>query len=77
MNGHDQPVVQVQMLFRVPAERVFEAFVDPAITTQFWFTHSDGRLQAGQSVRWEWRMFGASTEVKVLAIEQNKRIAVE
>lgn len=35
-----QPVVKAEMLIRKPVEEVFEAFVDPAVTTRFWFTKS-------------------------------------
>jgi uncharacterized protein YndB with AHSA1/START domain len=31
---------KVQMLIRNSVEEVFAAFVDPAITTRFWFTRS-------------------------------------
>ena len=40
------PVVTAAMLIRRPASEVFEAFVDPDITTKFWFTKSSGRLVA-------------------------------
>jgi len=33
------------MLIRRPVAEVFEAFIDPDITTQFWFTRSSGRLE--------------------------------
>ena len=62
------PVVKTQMLVRKPVEEVFEAFVNPAITTKFWFTRSTGRLEAGKAVRWEWEMYGVSAEVRVIAI---------
>lgn len=39
-----------EMLIRRPVAEVFEAFVDPAITTQFWFTHSTGRLDQHREV---------------------------
>jgi len=29
---------KVEMLIRKPLDEVFEAFVDPTITTKFWFT---------------------------------------
>lgn len=77
MNTEIKPVVKLQMLFRVPVERVFEAFVDPDITTRFWFTHGSGRLTAGQDVIWEWRMYGVSTRVHVRELEENRRIAME
>jgi len=72
-----QPIVKTQMLIRKPAAEVFEAFVDPAITTRFWFTKSTGRLETGKEIRWEWEMYGVSTEVRVKAIEPGKRILIE
>ena len=71
------PVAKAQMLIRRPAPEVFEAFVDPAITSRFWFSKSSGRLAAGQKVRWDWEMYGASTTVDVRAIEPNRRILIE
>jgi uncharacterized protein YndB with AHSA1/START domain len=65
------------MLIRKPAADVFEAFIDPAITTRFWFTRSSGRLEPGASVRWDWEMYGHSTRVDVKAIERDRRILVE
>ncbi|MCQ6557113.1 SRPBCC family protein [Paenibacillus mendelii] len=74
---HEEPVVQAQMLIRKPVDEVFEAFIDPAITTKFWFTKSSGRLEAGKRVQWDWEMYGASAEVEVLEIEKNKRILID
>jgi uncharacterized protein YndB with AHSA1/START domain len=71
------PVAKTGMLIRKPASDVFEAFINPSITTQFWFTKSSGRLESGRRVRWEWEMYGASTQVTVKAIEPNKRIIIE
>jgi uncharacterized protein YndB with AHSA1/START domain len=44
------------MLIRKPVAEVFEAFVNPDITTKFWFIKSSGRLEAGKQVQWEWEM---------------------
>ena len=52
MTFKDAPVVKTQMLIRKPVEDVFEAFVNPAITTKCWFTKSTGKLGAGKEVRW-------------------------
>jgi uncharacterized protein YndB with AHSA1/START domain len=71
------PVAQAQMAIRKPIAEVFEAFVNPAITTRFWFTKSSGRLEAGKTVRWEWEMYGFSTNAEVKEIENHKRILVE
>jgi uncharacterized protein YndB with AHSA1/START domain len=71
------PVAKTAMLIRRPAAEVFEAFIDPSVTSKFWFTKGSGRLDAGKRIRWEWEMFGVSAEVSVKAIEANKRILVE
>ncbi len=71
------PTVIAQMLIRRPVAEVYEAFVDPAITTKFWFTRSSGRLEAGQVVRWDWEMYGVFAEVQVKELEQNRRILIE
>lgn len=72
-----KPVVQAEMLIRRPVEEVFEAFIDPEITTKFWFTKSSGRLEAGRRISWDWEMYGVSDEIHVLEIEPNKRIRIE
>ncbi len=71
------PTVTAQMLIRRPVAEVFEAFIDPQITTKFWFTRSSGRLEPGKRIRWDWEMFGVGCEVDVKAIEQDRRILME
>lgn len=71
------PTVQKQMLVRRPIDEVFNAFVDPTVTTRFWFTRSSGRLEPGAKVTWEWEMYGVSADVRVKAIEQPSRILIE
>ena len=71
------PSAKAEMLIRRPVAEVFEAFVNPAITTKFWFTKSSGRLEAGKQIRWEWEMYNASALVSVKAVEQNRRILIE
>ncbi|HEV2915357.1 MAG TPA: SRPBCC family protein [Pyrinomonadaceae bacterium] len=71
------PSATAEMLIRKPVAEVFEAFVNPAITTRFWFTKSSGRLETGKQIQWDWEMYNASAQVIVNAIEQNRRILVE
>lgn len=71
------PVAKVAMLIRRPPTEVFEAFIDPAITSRFWFTKSTGRLEPGKHVTWTWEMYNHSIEVEVKELEANKRIVVE
>jgi uncharacterized protein YndB with AHSA1/START domain len=71
------PTTKTGMLIRRPAAEVFEAFVDPAITTKFWFTKSSGRLEAGKPVQWSWEMYGVTIPVTPKTIEPGKRIVIE
>ncbi|OCT13410.1 polyketide cyclase [Paenibacillus pectinilyticus] len=75
-NLTQEPIVKVEMMIRKPVQEVFEAFINPEITTKFWFTQGSGRLEAGKRVKWEWQMYGASAEVDVKEIEVNKRILI-
>lgn len=71
------PVGQTAMLIRRPVAEVYEAIVDPAITSKFWFTDGSDRLDSGVLVRWEWKMYGASAQVRILEIEPNARILMD
>ena len=77
MKIKDAPFAKAEMLIRKPVAEVFEAFVNPAITSKFWFTKSSGRLDTDEQVQWDWEMYGSSVQVSVKAIEQNKRILIE
>jgi uncharacterized protein YndB with AHSA1/START domain len=71
------PVVETQMLIRRPVSMVFQAFIDPKVTTNFWFTKSSGMLEEGRTVTWEWAMYGASSRVLVKRIIPNQLISTE
>jgi uncharacterized protein YndB with AHSA1/START domain len=71
------PVAKAAMLIRRPAAEVFEAFIDPAITSRFWFTKSTGRLEPGKHITWTWEMYEVSIEVEVKEIEPNKKIVLD
>jgi uncharacterized protein YndB with AHSA1/START domain len=71
------PISKTGLLIRKPVEEVFEAFINPEITTKFWFTKSSGRLEVGKQVQWDWEMYDVSIPVTATAIEPNKRIVIE
>ena len=71
------PVAKAQMLIRKPVADVFNAFIDPAVTSRFWFSKASGRLAPGARVRWDWEMYGVFTTVDVKAIEEDQRILIE
>lgn len=66
--------VECQMLIRKPIEDVFDAFINPEITTHFWFTKSSGALEQGKTITWTWEMYNVSAEVEVQKIVENTLI---
>ncbi|AUX49158.1 activator of HSP90 ATPase [Sorangium cellulosum] len=77
MTLQSAPIVKAEMLIRKPVAEVFEAFVNPAITTRFWFTRSSGRLEPGKEIRWDWEMYGVSAHVRVKDVDPGRRILIE
>ena len=72
-----EPVAKAEMLVRRPVQEVFEAFINPEMTSRFWFTKGSGRLEAGKQVTWEWGMYNISAQVNVREVKENKRILIE
>ncbi|MFT3823404.1 MAG: SRPBCC family protein [Chitinophagaceae bacterium] len=70
-------MAKAAMLIRRPVEEVFEAFVNPAITTRFWFTKSTGRLDENKEVSWTWEMYNFTSTVIVKEVVPHARIAIE
>ncbi len=71
------PVAKAEMLIRRPVAQVYEAFINPAITTKFWFTKSSGRLEPDQQVQWDWEMYNLSVQVSAKEMEPNRRILIQ
>lgn len=42
--------VEAQMLIRKPAAIVFNAFIDPNVTKNFWFTKGSDALAVGKNI---------------------------
>ena len=70
-------VIETQMLIRKSMNIVFNAFVDPLITQQFWFSASSGYLEEGATVEWTWEKYKATAQVQVLKIKENELIRIE
>ena len=77
MNELSKPTVECQMMIRNPIKDVFLAFVDPAITTKFWFTKSSGILEKGKTISWTWEMYNVTTEIDVVELTPGKKITIE
>ncbi len=68
------PVAFAAMLVRRPVAEVFGAFVDPSVTSNFWFTKGSGRLDSSKRVIWTWEMYDVSAQVEVTEIVTNEKI---
>jgi uncharacterized protein YndB with AHSA1/START domain len=75
---NQQPIkAKVEMLIRKPVAEVFEAFINPEITSKFWFTKGSSKLEKGTHVQWDWEMFRVSAQVDVKDVVPNQRIFIE
>lgn len=70
-------IAKASMMIRKPIAEVFEAFINPDVTTKFWFTKSSGKLQEGKEVAWVWEMYNLTVPVKVDTIEPDCKILIE
>ncbi len=68
------PSVKVGMRIRRTPDDVFQAIVDPDITSKIWYTKSSGKITPGAELVWEWEMYGVSSRVSVREIEENSRV---
>ena len=73
-NTPKQPVAKASMLIRKPAADVFEAFVDPPITSKFWYSRGSDRLDAGRDVTWYWAHYDVSATVTPLTVKKYESI---
>jgi uncharacterized protein YndB with AHSA1/START domain len=71
------PIAKTGMLIRKSVDQVFEAIVDPVITSKFWFSKGGGRLDNGKPVKWTWESHDVSIDVTPKAVERNKRVQIE
>ncbi|NNG75853.1 polyketide cyclase [Acinetobacter sp. ANC 4277] len=67
-------VIETQMLIRKPVAEVFNAFIDPEITSKFWFTSSTGSLIENKIVDWYWEKYEITTSIYVEQLINNELI---
>jgi uncharacterized protein YndB with AHSA1/START domain len=73
----DQNFAKAEMLIRKPAQEVFEAIINPEITTKFWFTKASGRLDENKKLEWVWEMYNHSIPVFVKSIRPPHKIILD
>lgn len=75
-NNLKEAYAKAELLVRKPVEEVFAAFVNPDITTKFWFTKSSGLLAKDAQVVWTWEMYQVSVEVTVKELVPGQSIII-
>ena len=68
---------KAEMLIRKPVKEVFEAVINPEITTKFWFTKGSGRLDENKKVIWVWEMYNHSVPVFIKSIQPLEKIIID
>ncbi|MGH1366192.1 MAG: SRPBCC family protein [Calditrichia bacterium] len=77
MSNSTNHFAEAAMLIRKPIAEVFDAFINPQVTTKFWFTKSSGTLEEGKAIDWTWEMFDHTVSVLVKSIVQNEKIVIQ
>ena len=77
MNNNKAKCAEAKMLIRKPIEEVFEAFINPSITKNFWFTKGSGKLEVGKEITWTWEMYNISATIVAKEILPNQKIVFE
>ncbi|WP_407304337.1 SRPBCC domain-containing protein [Acinetobacter sp.] len=70
-------VIETQMLIRKPVAEVFNAFIDPEITSKFWFTSSTGALMENKNIDWYWEKYEVTTSIFVEQLINNQLIQIK
>jgi uncharacterized protein YndB with AHSA1/START domain len=70
-------VARIEQLIRSSSHSVFTAFTKPKHLKKFWLSKASAPLEQGKSVRWDFKVRGVRDRVKVLALEEDKRIRVQ
>ena len=68
MSLREAPVARTHMLIRRPVGLVLVGFVDPAVTSRFWFSRGSARLDQAAAVTWHWDMYRAEAHVTVKVV---------
>lgn len=77
MATENSSFARAEMLIRKPVSEVFQAFINPKITSKFWFTKGSGTLKQDEKTEWTWEMYGFSLSVTTRVLQENKKIVIE
>jgi uncharacterized protein YndB with AHSA1/START domain len=67
--------IKTALQVQKPVEEVYEAIVNPEKMSNFFISKSDGRIEEGKILNWEFPEFDGSWPVRISKVEQNKYIS--
>ncbi len=76
-NLSDNHFADASMMIRRPVTEVYQAFIDPEVTSQFWFSEGSDALSEGETVEWTWGMFNHQVQIKVLSLVKDESIHIQ
>lgn len=65
---------EAQMLIRKSAKEVYQAFIEPEKTINFWFTKGSSKLELNKEITWTWEMYNFSAKAVATELIPNERI---
>lgn len=74
-SNRPEPAAKASMLIRKPVSEVFEAMVNPEITSRFWYSRGNGRLEVGKTVEWVWEEFNVTVNPKASQVIPDRLIS--
>ena len=66
-----------QMKIQKPANEIFEAFVNPEMIGNFWFSSSSERWKEGKTVTLRYEEYDAQGDIHIVEIQEQKKIVFE
>ncbi len=77
MSDSSNHFAHTAMLIRRPVSEVYDAFINPAVTSRFWFSEGSAKLEPNQTVQWTWEMYNHTVSVHVLDLIVDKKILIQ
>ena len=68
--------IQVHTKFKImkPAHEVFNAFIEPELMANFWFSSASEKMEEGKMITWRYEEYNAEVELTVVEILENQKI---
>jgi uncharacterized protein YndB with AHSA1/START domain len=60
-----------------PVNEVFEAVVDPAKMSNYWFSSGSGRWEQGKTITLRYEEYDAQVDIKVMEVQVDKKIVYQ